>query len=93
MVIQLTDGLAHRPNDIVLLNNRGVAYFELGNYESALADFDKVLRLNPDDAEAYFNRGNTKMMLRDVYGACSDWHQAQSRGIELQEWIIEECEP
>ena len=38
--------------------NRGLAYFYEGDYDRAIADFDKAIELKPDDAVAYNNRGN-----------------------------------
>src|SRR4029077_9871625 len=38
-------------------DNRGVAYRLKGDYERALQDYDQATRLNPDNANAYNNRG------------------------------------
>ena len=32
----------------------------LGRRDDAIADYDEAIRLNPDDALAYYNRGNSK---------------------------------
>ncbi len=37
--------------------NRGLAYEEKGDHDKAVADFDKVLALNANDAGAYLYRG------------------------------------
>src|SRR5450755_489544 len=39
-------------------NNRGMAYNEKGEFNLAIADFDQAIRLRPDDAYAFYNRGN-----------------------------------
>ena len=36
---------------------RGSVSYSKGNNPAALADFDKSIRLDPEDASAYFNRG------------------------------------
>ena len=36
---------------------RGVAYFQLGLNERAIQDYDKVIRLDPQNVGAYKNRG------------------------------------
>ncbi len=36
---------------------RGLAYYEQGQYEQAIADYDRAIDLNPDYALAYYNRG------------------------------------
>ena len=37
--------------------NRGVAYYDKGEYDKAIAAFTVAIRLDPTDAEAYYNRG------------------------------------
>ena len=38
-------------------SNRGAAYYFLGEYEEAIADCTEAIRLDPDLALAYSNRG------------------------------------
>lgn len=40
-------------------------YFE-GRYDAAIADFDKVIELNPENTHAYYNRGLAKFRLGDI---------------------------
>ncbi len=44
-------------NLAIAYNNRGIAYDDLGEYRRAIEDYDRALRLDPDDALAYNNRG------------------------------------
>ena len=37
--------------------NRGVAYFQKGEYDQAIAEFTEAIRLDPTDTQAYVNRG------------------------------------
>ena len=34
----------------------------------------QAIEINPNDANAYYNRGNAKSNLKDYYGAISDYH-------------------
>ncbi|MBV9387331.1 MAG: tetratricopeptide repeat protein [Chroococcidiopsidaceae cyanobacterium CP_BM_ER_R8_30] len=39
-------------------DERANAYYKLGDYEGAIDNFTRALRLNPNDTKAYMNRGN-----------------------------------
>jgi tetratricopeptide (TPR) repeat protein len=38
-------------------NNRGLALWNLGRYEEAIASYDKAVEIKPDKHEAWYNRG------------------------------------
>ena len=61
------------------------------NY-GAIADFTKVIELNPDFVYAYSNRGVSKENLGDLNGACNDWKKAASLGNEdAAKWVRDKC--
>ena len=50
------------------------------DYRAALADYDKAIGLNPDCAEAYFNRGLTHIFLGNNRQGISDLSKAGELG-------------
>ena len=46
---------------------------DLGQHFAAIADYDIAIRLNPDDADAYYNRGNAKDHLGQYFAAIADY--------------------
>ena len=54
----------------------GVARAVLGQHDAAIADYDEALRLNPNYAEAYNNRGVAKVQLRRIDEARQDFEMA-----------------
>lgn len=61
------------PDQEDALNNRGFVYFQKGNYQAALKDFDRALKKNPDAVQSLINRGavfleqgNPKQALKDL---------------------------
>jgi len=40
-------------------NNRGSAYVAKGQYDTAITDYNKAIKLNPQYAEAYFNKASS----------------------------------
>lgn len=56
--------------------NAGYLSAKLEKYEESLKDYNEVIRLNPKDARAYNNRGNTKSDLGHLKEALSDYDRA-----------------
>jgi Flp pilus assembly protein TadD/S1-C subfamily serine protease len=47
-----------------------------GDYQGAVADYNRTLSLNPNFSEVYFRRGIARSLLRDWQGAVADYTQA-----------------
>lgn len=56
--------------------NRGLIRLGLGDYQSALADFNEALLLDPNHADAYNKRGNALANLGDLRQALGDFDSA-----------------
>ncbi len=63
---------------------RGMANTELGNNKEALLDYNKVILYNPQNAIAYFYRGNVYGRLRKYLEALLDYKQ----GIRLDPSLV-----
>ncbi|MCA9891205.1 MAG: tetratricopeptide repeat protein, partial [Anaerolineae bacterium] len=55
---------------------RDLAYYELKQYEQAIADYDKAIQLEPQYASAYYNRGLAYYMLNEYDLAIADYEAA-----------------
>lgn len=62
---------------------RGYARYNLGNYASAIKDFDTTLKLNKNHADAYLYRGNCKKELNKYWGALRDYRRAKDIAPEI----------
>ena len=58
---------------------RGYACYDLGLYDLAIANYDKAIQLEPNNAKAYNNRGNAKAALDQHFAAISDYDKAIKR--------------
>ena len=53
--------------------DHGWACLDKGKYDDAIADFDKAIALDPNDAAAYGNRGNAYYSKGEVDRAIADY--------------------
>ena len=51
----------------------GIQNNEVADHQGSIADHSKAIKINPQDANAYGNRGNAKMELKDYQGAIADY--------------------
>ncbi len=69
------EAIANKPNDGELYCLRAEVYAELGEFDKALADFEKVLELLPI-ADAYLGRGCMYLNMGDIPSALVDFNRA-----------------
>jgi tetratricopeptide (TPR) repeat protein len=63
--------------------HRGLAYFETGKWQSALADFEEASRLNPASPATRNNCGAVRIHLEDLQNAETDFKKALAMGAEF----------
>lgn len=68
--------LAREPEDAAAYINRGHEKRNSGDYDGAIAEFDRAIELDPDDAGAYHGRGEAKRGKGDYDGAIADCDRA-----------------
>ena len=59
---------------------RGVSKEKLKDYTGAIADYNKAIELNPNNANAYYSRAVSKMRLGYIDSACLDFSKAGELG-------------
>ncbi len=70
------EALAKLPESYQLLNNRGTAYGNKGQYDQAITDFTEAIRSQPDYANAYYNRGSAHDNKDQYDQAITDYTEA-----------------
>jgi len=61
-------------------SNRGIIYSNNGEFQRALSDHNKAIKLKPNLGQAYINRGNVHYHLRDFSEALQDYEMAMTLG-------------
>ncbi|MEZ4708787.1 MAG: tetratricopeptide repeat protein [Caldilineaceae bacterium] len=56
-----------------------------GELDAAIADYDQAIALNPQDADAYYNRGNARRDQGELDAAIADYDQAIALNPEYKE--------
>ena len=72
-----TEAIQGKPADRELLaalhGFRGISHARLGNFELAIADFSRAIEINPQDEDAYRERGNVYVATGALDKAVSDF--------------------
>ena len=58
----------------------GTYYYDKQNYNQAISDYDSAIQINPNFAEAYYNRGNSYKAIGDNARAQADFKRAKELG-------------
>ncbi|MEH1920315.1 tetratricopeptide repeat protein [Nostoc sp.] len=72
----LTQLICRHPENAVDYNNRGLIYFQSGERQKALYDYNTALKLDPHLASAYNNRANYYATCGELAVALADYDQA-----------------
>jgi tetratricopeptide (TPR) repeat protein len=68
--------LAADPKNSAVRTDLATAMFYIGQADQSLAQFDRIIREDPKDGNALFNRGVVKWQAKmDVKGAVADWER------------------
>jgi tetratricopeptide (TPR) repeat protein len=65
-----------KQNIPIAYNNRGLAYYDLKQYQAAIKDYDKAIQQDPDYVAALNNRGNSFYELAEYQRALTDFNQS-----------------
>lgn len=87
----LSQAMRLKPNYTEPLFLRGNAYFRLGDYTNAAADFERSARAR-NNADAYYNWGQSLRMQNQMEAACQAWQKAKDLGhADAQKRLSELC--
>jgi tetratricopeptide (TPR) repeat protein len=75
-IVAFNKALEIDPENVTVLNSRGIAYGNKGDDERALADYDSCLKLRPNFASAHNNRGIIFMRKGDFEQAYNEFSDA-----------------
>lgn len=81
----LTAALVHLPDSALLRAWRAAQYMGEGDYESALRDLEKAIRINPRVAESYAIRAVWRQAHFQFDAALEDYDRAQTLNYQLPE--------
>jgi tetratricopeptide (TPR) repeat protein len=66
-----------RPNGgVMIYAPRGYAHYRKGDCDHAIADYDEWIKLSPNEAGSYLNRGDALRNKKDLARAADDYGQA-----------------
>jgi len=88
-LIQSSQETAH--NRAFAYNNRGNAYYRKGDFDTALADYNAAIQLDPKYTFAYYNRGGAWRNKGDLDRAIADYSEAIRLDPKNAAYLNERC--
>ena len=73
----IQSGIELKENKAIAFYNRALAYENKEKYDLAIADFTEAIRLDPNDADFFLNRGIDKQRIGDKAGSDADIAEAK----------------
>ncbi len=86
-IVAFDKALEIDPENVTVLNSRGIAYGNKGDDERALADYDSCLKLRPNFASAHNNRGIIFMRKGDFEQAYNEFSDAVRLNVPQNRFI------
>ena len=86
----IPDAIRLDDQDAEVYAARGCTFYNVKNYDTAIANFNVALQLNPEYALPYLVRGKSKYRSVDNDGACSDWKIAAELGNQEAKKLLDE---
>jgi tetratricopeptide (TPR) repeat protein len=68
--------IRQKRNTAEAYNNRGLAYYDLKQYQTAIKDYNQAIKEDPGYVAAFNNRGNSYYELTDYQRALTDFNQS-----------------
>lgn len=75
-IVLWSDTINKSPGKVRPYNNRGLAYFDQGEYDKAISDFSRAIELKRDYADGYYNRGLAYQKKGEYSKAAADYTEA-----------------
>ena len=83
-VIRLsTQALSQSPGNVAAYNHRAVAYIQKEFFYKAIKDCNDAIKIDPDNAKSYYNRGNALTRIGNVKVATLDYKKSCDLGLDL----------
>jgi curved DNA-binding protein CbpA len=71
---------------------RALCFHNIGEYEKAVNDFNKVIHIEPGEGSHFYYRAFSKINLKDSSGACNDWIEAERLNfLQAREMVNKYC--
>jgi tetratricopeptide (TPR) repeat protein len=75
-ITQYSEKIRINPRDATAYNKRGMVWYDLGEYDKAIADYTEALRIKPNDAALWNNLANARSNKGDYHTALANFAES-----------------